>query len=320
MSIFQKAVKSTARRIEFPIVVFVILIFFVFSGLSDNFASIANLKLIALQISVNGICAIGMTMVVLLGGINLSIGSVLALCATCAGLFNNMGIPLPLNLLLCMTIGGLTGLLNGFLIIRLKIPDIIATLATMSIIRGIAVTISGGKWITNFTKEFSSIGQGNFLGLPYPFIIFIVLVVIFSLVLSNSNWGRKLYAAGGNSEAALLIGINEKKIRGSVYLIDGILIGLASVLYAAMMANVQASTAGNNITNLILASVLIGGASIFGGKGTLVGTGFGILLMGMIRNGMILVRASEYWVDAITGGLIILALIINIVQQKWLKH
>ena len=317
---FAKIYKSIIRRIEFPIILFVILIFFVFSMLSENFSNIQNLKLIALQISINGICAIGMTMVVLLGGINLSIGSVLALCATCAGLFNNAGIPLPIIIILTIIIGGLCGILNGFLIVRFRIPDIIATLATMSIIRGIAVTISGGKWVTNFTNDFSILGQGNFLGIPYAFIVFIVLAVLFGIILSKFNWGRKLYAVGGNKEAALLIGINEKRIRASVYLIDGMLIGLAAVLYAGMMANVQASTAGNNISNLILASVLIGGASIFGGKGTLLGTSFGVLLMGMIRNGMILIKASEYWVDAITGGLIILALIINVIQQKSLQR
>ena len=312
--------RSTVKRIEFPIVLFVIIVFFVFSSLSENFSNIQNIKLIALQISINGICAIGMTMAVLLGGINLSIGSVLALCATCAGLFNNMGMPLPLIVLLSVLIGGLCGVLNGFLIVRFRIPDIIATLATMSIIRGLAVTISGGKWVTNFTEDFSRMGQGFFLGLPFPFIVFIVLALAFGLFLSHFNWGRKLYAIGGNKEAAMLIGINEGRIRATVYIIDGMLIGLAAVLYAAMMANVQASTAGNNMTNLILASVLIGGASIFGGKGTLLGTAFGVFLMGMIRNGMILIKASEYWVDAITGGLIILALIINIIQQKGLER
>ncbi|MCM3762964.1 ABC transporter permease [Alkalihalobacillus oceani] len=300
---------------EAPIILFTLIVFFIFTTLSPNFLQMSNLQTILLQITITGIIAIGMTMVILLGGMDLSVGAVLALVATIVGLLVNAGVNIWLAVLLGIVVGALCGAINGFIITMFNIPDIITTLATMYIFRGIAVFVSGGVWVTNFPKEFEFLGQGKILGISFPILVLFILACGFVLILGFTRFGRRIYAIGGNKNAARLSGMAMKRTKFLVYLYSGMLSAVAAAIYASNVGSIQASTAALNISFDVIAAVLIGGASIFGGTGTIVGSMFGILLLGIIQNGVIISQFSPYWVDAITGMLIIVAIIINSLKR-----
>ncbi|UOQ86997.1 ABC transporter permease [Gracilibacillus salinarum] len=300
---------------ETPIILFTIIVAFVFSMLSPLFLQASNIETILLQITITGIVAIGMTMVILLGGMDLSVGAVLALVSTIVGLLVNAGFNVWIAALIGILAGILCGVINGLIITLLNIPDIITTLATMYIFRGIAVYLSGGVWITNFPVAFSFFGQGTLLGLPFPVIVLVVLAITFGFVLKFTRFGRRIYAIGGNKHAAKLSGMAMKRAKLYVYLYSGMLSGFAAIIYASNVGSIQASTAALNISFDVIAAALIGGASIFGGVGTILGSMFGVLLLGIIQNGVIVSQFSPYWVDAITGLLIVVAIIINSVKR-----
>jgi ribose transport system permease protein len=303
-------------RTETPILIFTTLIFLAFSMTSSNFLSIGNFSLILTQITTIGLIAIGMLMVILFGGIDLSVGSVLAVVATIVGMLVNSGLNPALAALIGIIVGALCGAFNGFFITRFNIPDIITTLATMFIFRGVAVAISGGSWVTNFPKSFNYFGQGSIIGIPVPVAFLILAAVLFWYLLSQTPFGRRIYAIGGNPEAAKLAGMSTKKTKFLVYVFSGIITSIAAITFAAKVGSVQASTAGNGIEFTVIAAVLVGGASIFGGVGTLAGTMIGVLLMGIIKNGLVLSQASAYWIDAATGFILILAIVINTIQRS----
>jgi ribose transport system permease protein len=300
---------------EIPILVFTLAFFVIFSVLSSNFFALENISLIFTQITTIGLIGIGMFMVILFGGIDLSVGSVLAIVATIVGMLVNTGLNPALAALVGIVIGAACGAINGFIIARFNIPDIITTLATMFIFRGIAVAISGGQWITNFPETFSYFGQGSILGVPVSVVLLIISASIFWYILTQTSFGRRIYAIGGNPEAAKLAGMKIKETKLYVYICSGMLTSVAAVIFASNIGNVQASTAGKGIEFTVIAAVLIGGASIFGGVGTLPGTIMGVLLMGVIKNGLVLSQVSVYWIDATTGFILILAIIMNTVQR-----
>lgn len=300
---------------EAPIIVFTLMVIALFSVLSPDFFQFNNAWLILDQNISSFIVAIGMTLVILLGGMDLSVGSVLALTATAVGVFLNHGFHPWLAAFLGVCIGILCGMVNGYFIAVRKIPDIIVTLATMYIFRGIAVGISGGTWMTNFPEGFRYFGQGKLLGVSFPLLVAIVLVAVFVYLMKFTRGGRRIYAIGGNGPAAKLAGISVAKTKFTVYVWTGMLVGIAAVIFASKVGSVQASTAGSSLSFEVMAAVLIGGGSIFGGVGTVTGTMIGVLFMGMIKNGLIISKVSPFWVDATTGFLIILAIVINTLQR-----
>lgn len=304
------------KRRETPIILFAITLFVAFGILSNNFFTMNNATLILSQSTIVGLIAIGMLMVILFGGIDLSVGSVLAVVATTVGMLVNSGLNPLLAALLSIMVGALCGAFNGFFITRFNIPDIITTLATMFIFRGIAVAISGGSWITSFPSSFDFFGQGEVLGIPFPVVLLFLGAISFGYILRFSQFGRRIYAIGGNLEAAKLSGMSIRKTKFMVYVYSGILTSIGGIIYASEVGSVQASTAGEGIEFTVIAAVLIGGASIFGGVGTMVGTVVGVLLMGIIENGLVLSQASVYWVDATTGFILILAIIMNTIQRN----
>ena len=307
---------SLLNRREIPIIAFTVVLIFLFSMISSNFFSTNNLGLILMQITTIGLISIGMLMVILMGGIDLSVGSVLAVVATTVGMLVNTGINPFLAALIGLCIGAACGAFNGFFITRFNIPDIITTLATMFIFRGLAVMISGGQWVTNFPTSFNIFGQGRIVGIPLPIILLIIAAVFFTFLLSYTPFGRVIYAIGGNFDAAKLSGMNTKRTKFFVYILSGMLTSVAAIIFASEVGSVQASTAGSGIEFLVIAAVLVGGASIFGGVGTVLGTMCGVLLIGIIRNGLIVSQASVYWVEATTGLILLLAIIFNTVQRN----
>lgn len=309
-------VRGLLKSGEFSIIAFTILVYLVFAVLAPNFRGINNIKVIVQQVSINGIVALGMTIVIMIGGMDLSVGSILSLCGVCGCMMDNAGLPIFLTIPLTVGLGVFAGLVNGFLITRLQIPDIIVTLATMNIFRGIAVIITKALWINDFSAAFRLIGstKGGFLSVPV--LTYFAVICIFAYMLKHLNFGRQLYALGGNPAAAKLMGLNTNALRMKVYAINGALLAIAGLMFASMFNSIQAATAATGLQFQTMGSALIGGANIFGGAGTALGTVFGTLLMGIIKNGLVQVRASEYWLDFTTGAIILLALVANLWQNR----
>ena len=307
--------KKRNLRSEISIVVLIVVLFAVFSFMSAEFFTWKNIALILSQSTSIAIMGIGMTMVVILGGMDLSIGSVVSLTATVTCILMLKGVPIPAAILAGILAGMLCGFINGWIIATLGIPDIIVSLATMYIFRGAAIAVSQSQWMTNFPEAFDYLGKGTVLNIPFPAVVTLVLAVIFSYVLAYTMFGRKIYACGGNLEAAKISGIHYKKIKITVYVISGMLAAVSAVLYASKVGSIQASSAGTTFSNDVLAAALIGGASLYGGIGTIFGTVAGALLLGMIKNALILIKVSTYWIDAITGGMILAAMLISTYQQ-----
>lgn len=301
---------------EIVLAIFILFLSLFFTVVSKGqFATFSNCCVILSQMAINGICVIGLTFCVIMGGIDFSAGAILATTACFSGLLVNAGVPVPLVLIISILIGTLSGALNGFMIGRLAITPIIATLASMYILRGITTIFTGGIWVSNFPDRFKWPGQTYIAGIPMHFVLFILLAAAVQYVFSNCNIGRKLYACGGNPEAAKLFGLNYNKYRFCVYTISGAFIGLAGLIYASMVGTVSADTTGLNTSNDLLAAALIGGVNINGGKGSIVGACLGVLLMQIIRNGLIICRFAEHWADAATGLIIVIALVLNVLEK-----
>lgn len=310
----QKLKKWLVRQ-EFIIAVFTILVFFIFAVISENFFTVTNTKLILQQYSVNGICVLGVSLVILLGGIDLSAGSVLACAGSTGGWLILQGCPPLVAILVAVVMGTVLGFVNSLIITKLNVPPIITTIATDYVYRGILVIITGGFWVTGFPKEFTSIATGRFLGINNIFWMAIALLLIMSYFLYFTNAGRKIYAVGTNPEAAAKCGINTDRTTMLGYSLCGALIGFASMMYAGQYGAINTSTTGTDLGTTVLAAALAGGIN-FGGRGTLAGASIGMLLYATINNGLIQARVSEYWIDAITGAIILLALILNALNAR----
>ncbi len=300
---------------EVSIVILICGLFIVFSFLSPEFATWKNISLILSQSTSVAIMGIGMTMVVILGGMDLSIGSVVSLSASVTCISMAAELPVPAAVLLGLAVGMGCGLINGVIMAVLNIPDIIVSLATMYIFRGAAIAVSQSQWMTNFPETFDFFGKGTVLNIPFPVVVTVLFAMLFSYILTYTRFGRKLYACGGNLEAAKISGIHYRQTKIIAYVISGFLAAVAAVLYASKVGSIQASTTGTTFSNDVLAAVLIGGASIYGGVGTVFGTIAGALLIGMLKNALVLVRVSTYWIDAITGGMILTAMLISTWQR-----
>ena len=303
-------------RQEYVVAIFTFIVAFIFSVLpGSNFCSLSNFRVIFSQAAINGICVIGLSLCLIMGGVDFSMGAILAACACFAGMMVNQGVPVWGVLALSILVGALCGGANGFLIARLRIAPIIATLASMYVLRGLSAVLTGGVWISDFPDTFKWPGQSSSWGIPMHFILWLVLAFLTQYGLDNLNIGRKLYVSGGNPEAAKLFGIRYPAYRMGVYAVSGALIGLSGTIYASMVGTVSANTTGLNTSGELLAAALIGGVNIGGGKGNVFGAGIGVLLMQIIRNGLIISKISEHWADAVTGMIIVVALVLSSLEN-----
>ncbi|MCP1102653.1 ribose transport system permease protein [Aequitasia blattaphilus] len=295
--------------------ILLLLVFMIISTiLSPNFLTIDNFLNLLQQASIPGIVAIGMTTVVLLGGIDLSVGSVLAFAGMVSSMvaMNIGGIGgLLLAFLAGLCVSGVMGLITGLLISRFKLPDFIASLAMMEIGRGAALLTTSGNPVFGLSEEFHEIGGGFLLDkLAYTAIIWIILTVVFALLFKYTIFGRSLFAIGGNYEAAMLSGIKTKRNYTIAYILSGLLSGFAGILTASWMSTGQ-PTAGNGYELDAIAASVIGGASLSGGKGSVIGTFGGVFLLQIITNIFNLVGLPSYYQRIAKGIIIILALLLN---------
>jgi ribose transport system permease protein len=290
-----------------------------FSILSDNFFTSTNLTRIIQNSAELAIVSIGMTMVIIMGGIDLSVGSVLGICAIVVGQMLTAGVSPVLILLSVMVIGAVVGLINGGLIAYLKMPDIIVTLATMNIWRAVVFALLGGAWITGLPPVFEGVTSGSILGIPVVFLLVLLLYVIFWYIMTFRSFGRHIYAIGTNEEAAKLAGIKVARTRVLTYAALGVIVGFASILYTSRMGSVE-MTVGTDLSLQSIAAVVIGGTAITGGRGSLVGTLAGVLFIAVMRNGIVILGVPSLLEKAIIGTLILLSVITDIVLQRRLKQ
>ena len=291
------------------------------SLLSDKFFTQENGLNILRQISVNLCLSIGMTLVILAGGIDLSVGAVLALAgAVAAGLLKN-GLDLPpLDVQLQFTVfgaivaglavGAAAGGFNGVMITRFGLPPFVATLGMLSIARGLTMLWTGGFPITSLGPQFGFLGTGNFLGVPMPVWIAGGLVAVFVVVTRKTRFGRYIYAVGGNERAALLSGLPVNRIKLSVYALGGLLSAVAGLIVTARLDSAQPN-AGLGYELDSIAAVVIGGASLSGGRGSVLGTVLGCLIIGMLNNGLFLLDVSPFWQQVAKGFVILVAVAID---------
>lgn len=298
----------------------------VISLLSDKFLTASNAWNVMRQISVNICISVGMTLVVLTAGIDLSVGSVLALCgAITAGLLKN-GIEVPSeNLYIGFTIlgsvvagllaGSLLGLFNGWTITKFKVPPFVATLAMLTIARGLTMLWTKGFPITGLNENFAYLGTGWLLGIPLPVWISGIIVFIAVIITNKTKLGRYIYAIGGNENAATLSGINIKKIKIIVYSIAGTLAAVGGMLVTSRLDAAQPN-AGTGYELDSIAAVVIGGTSLSGGRGTVLGTVLGAIIIGVLNNGLVLLNVSPFWQQVVKGFVILIAVIIDKANSK----
>ncbi|PCJ91541.1 MAG: ribose ABC transporter permease [Flavobacteriaceae bacterium] len=298
----------------------------VLSILSDKFLTVDNTWNVMRQISVNVCISVGMTLVILTKGIDLSVGSILAFSgAVTAGLLK-YGLELDtFNIFVGFTVlgavasgivvGGGFGYFNGWMITRFKVPPFVATLAMLAIARGATMLWTGGFPITGLGENFGFIGTGWFVGIPMPVWISIVVVIIAIIITTKTKLGRHIYAIGGNESAAKLSGINVNRVKVYVYTIAGVLAAVGSLLLTARLDSAQPN-AGTSYELDSIAAVVIGGTSLSGGRGTIMGTVQGALIIGVLNNGLVLLNVSPFWQQVIKGFVILLAVIIDKMNSK----
>jgi ribose transport system permease protein len=298
-----------------------VLMIVVMSLLSDRFLAAENALTILRQISRNICLSIGMTLVILTAGIDLSVGSVLALSgAVTAGLLKN-GIEIPqFNALIQfsllgavlggMLVGLLLGLFNGIMVTRFRVPPFVATLGMLSIGRGLTMLWTGGFPITGLGESFAVIGTGFFLGIPMPVWISAGLVALFVLITRKTRFGRHIYAVGGSERAARLAGLRVNRIKLGVYTLCGLLSAVGGLIVTSRLDSAQPN-AGLGYELDCIAAVVIGGTSLSGGRGTILGTVLGCLIIGVLNNGLFLLNVSPFWQQVIKGFVILLAVVID---------
>jgi len=288
----------------------VIVLFIFFSIVAPNFFTIRNVLSLALQTSAVTMMGIGVTFAIITGGIDLSIGSVVALTGTVAVMVAIAGVPIWLSMLIGIITGVVTGLLNGLMVTRLKLPPFIATLGMMMVARGVALTITNANAYPA-PQGFGGLGNNTifetgpkFPGISYPVIIMIVVALVFSFFLSKTRTGRYTYAVGSNEEAARLSGIDIKQVKVIAYIISGMLAGLVGVILASRMITSQPNSAVGYELNAIAASV-IGGTSLMGGVGTVLGAVIGSFIIGILTVGLTMAGAN-YFMQQIVIGLVVI--------------
>lgn len=287
-----------------------------FSIANPRFLSSNNLFTIARQVSMYGIASIGMTFVILIGGIDLSTGSIITLVnVVCAYIMVNLGLSIPVAILLSMALAVGIGLFNGILISAIGIPAIIATFASQIIFKGVAYLLSGGVPIYGFNESFKVIGQGYLGVIPVPVLIMAACFGIGSFILNKTYFGRYFYAVGGNEEASELSGIRVGKTKLLIYALAGFFAGLAGIVMLSRTNSAQ-PTAGIGYEFDVITCVVLGGVSISGGFGKISGVIAGVLIIGVLTNGMVLMNISTYMQLIVKGFVLIAAVGVDSYQKK----
>jgi ribose/xylose/arabinose/galactoside ABC-type transport system permease subunit len=295
--------------------VLVLLIVFL-SWRSPYFLTGSNLTVVSRQIALTLLIAIGMTFVILAGQIDLSVGSVVALVSVLTGIFMvNMGLPIIVSGVLAIAVGALVGVVNGTIFANTKIPSFVVTLGMLAVARGLALGITQGSTISGLPPEFLVLGQGSWLGIPIPVWIAVAIAMVAHVVLTRTVFGRRVYFLGSNEDAAVLSGIRVRRLKIAIFTIASSLAAVEAVIETARLSVGQPS-AGTGYELAAIGAVVIGGANLFGGEGSILGTVFGATLLALIQNGLILLGISAYWQQVFSGAIIVLAVGLNMWRRE----
>lgn len=320
MSTSRKAIvlsrlQSLAAFREFTMVIVLVLFGLVMSILSPVFPTKANIEAIFLGLSVEGPIAIGMAIVLISGGLDLSVGSTLAFAGVVSGLALQGGLPTAISILLGLLASLGVGLVNGLLITKAKINPFITTLGMMTAVRGMLLVLAQGRAVLNLPESFTAIGQGRLFGIQYPIYITVVLVIIGDLMLRNTRFLRQNYYIGGNQRAARLSGINVDAVLIADYCIVAVLAGIAGLMITARFGS-SSLTVGTGTELRVITATIIGGASLSGGEGSVLGAFLGALFMGILANALNLLGVDVYWQNLITGLILIVAVALDVLNER----
>ncbi len=286
------------------------------SVLSPYFLSISNFLNILLATSVIGILAIGSTFVISSAGLDLSVGSVMGLAGVAgAVVMNQLGLNWVFGILACIIAGGIAGFFNGQLVTRAKIPAFIVTLGMLGVARGAALLLCDGKPIYGLSDEFLFLGQGRPFGIPFPVIIFLGVAILTHYILSSTKFGKHTLVIGDNQNAAVAMGINVNSHKVKLYAFSGGLAGVAGMIFTSRV-NAGDPTAGFNYELTAITAAIIGGTNLFGGKGSIIGTFIGALIMGVLQNGLNLLAVQSYYQRMAIGAVLIIAVWFDQINRK----
>ena len=285
------AFRRFIARPEAPALVFLAVLLVVFSLSSDKFLSGSNLESILTSVAVLGTIALAVNQVILAGEIDISTGSMMGLCAVAAGAVATSAGGLILPLLSGVAVGALAGAVNGLLVTAGRIPSIIVTLGMLYALRGVILLVTGGTWITGIPDEARVLGTGSVLGIGVPVLVLLVLFVVMEAVSRHSTWGRNVFAVGGNRRAARFAGLPIERTRFLAFVLVGVFVGIASMIYLGRAGSVQTNT-GTGLELQVVAAVVIGGTSIAGGRGSTLAALTGAVIIGVILNGLILLAVA----------------------------
>lgn len=298
---------------------FLVLMVIFFTIINPNFLTVKNLLNVAKQVSIFGIASVGMTYVILLGGIDLATGSIISFVnIVCAYFMVNIGMNVVLAVLLSLIISTFIGFLNGIIIAELRMPALIVTFASQTIFAGYAYIICGGVPISRMPESFLKLGQGYVGPIPVPVIVMVVIFAIGTFILNKTYFGRYFYALGGNEEAALLSGIKIKVVKCLVYSLSGLFAGISGLVMLAR-ANTAQPNAGVGYEFDVITCVVLGGVSVNGGSGKMSNVIAGVLIIGVLSNGMVLMNISSYMQMVIKGIILLLAVGADCIQQMNLQ-
>ena len=300
---------------EFMILMIIIGASIIMSIASPIFLTKLNILANLLSVSIEAIVAIGMTILMVSGGFDMSVGSTVALTGAVTAMSMNAGVPVLLAILIGLAVGVLIGGINGILIAKVGINPFITTLGMMSIVRGLLLVVTKARNITGLPSSFKVIGQGKVMGGQYPIIIALVLLIIGDVLLRKSRFFRQNYYIGGNERAAILSGIDVDRIKIFNYALTGFLAALAGIVMTARLGAASV-TAGTGMELKVISAVIIGGASLQGGEGTVIGAFLGSLLMAIIVNSLTLLGVDIYWNTLVIGATLLLAVTIDTVGKK----
>jgi ribose/xylose/arabinose/galactoside ABC-type transport system permease subunit len=322
----RKAQRAWWLRLGLGIAGFIVLIVVVNAFSHGDFLTVSNVRNVLRQITFTCVSAVGQTFVIITGGIDLSVGSIMGLAGVVMGLFAN-AFPLdngPLLFIVTMIVGIVVGAGAGYInalpVVRLNLPPFITTLAMLQIARGLAFILAHGQPIPLASNAFNGLGTGELFGqVPYAVVLMLVVVIVFAIVLTRTRFGRYTFALGGNEEAARLAGINTRRTKTLVYVISGALAAVAGLILMARFGSAAPQTGVGYELNVI-AAVVVGGTSLTGGRGSIVGTFFGALLIGVLDNVMNLLNIESYTQQIVLGVVILLAVIVDELRKRLLAR
>jgi ribose transport system permease protein len=314
LSLLARAKEIIAQR-EFSLFLVLIIAGIFMTSMSPVFFTWANIEAMLLALSVDAIIAVGMVVLLISGGLDLSIGSILGLTGVVTGLLLNAGVPAWLAIVLGLVAATIVGFGNGLLVARLKINPFITTLGMMMMIRGLLLVLAKGKAVLNLPESFTVIGQGRLFEVQYPIYVMLVLVIVGELLVRNTRFFRQSYYIGGNEKAARLSGINVDMVKIFNYCLVAALAGVAGLLITARFGS-SSVTVGGGLELRVITATIIGGASLNGGEGSVLGAFLGAMFMAVLANSLNLLGVDVYWQNLITGLILIVAVVIDVLNEK----